>query len=310
MVAFVVPAVGVHMSAVLDVNPVEDPLMPLHIRDNFYQSTAFFPMPFALITTKNEQGITSIGPYSLLFPLDICEEYSMMLVSRSSSNTATNLRRGSKCALNYIEFDKELLKTVVELGYPGVSAEEKMRDIPFELMESPTPAFRDDPEAPLLVKGAFQVFECEVGGTFDYNPSRQMADSLVEDYFALRVKNVLMRQSFKTKLEEREEFPDMPISYGFRGGSEFWFARHGKPFHIPMPENRGMDQQGIYRMANRLDPDIQFTEEACKLLEGIPAPFAEAALGTFIEKAKKDNVGEVDAAFVHSVNNRWSDTAD
>ncbi|MCP4001950.1 MAG: hypothetical protein GY727_13660 [Gammaproteobacteria bacterium] len=298
------------MSTVLDVNPVEDPLMPIHMRDNFYQSSSFFPMPFALITTKNDQGITSIGPYSLLFPLDICEEYSMMLVSRSSSNTATNLRRGSKCALNYIEFDKGLLKTVVELGYPGVPAEEKMRDIPFELMQSPTPGFCDDPEAPLLVKGAFQVFECEVGGTFDYNPSRQLADSLVEDYFALSIKSVLMRESFKIKLEERKEFPDMPISFGFRGGSEFWFARHGKPFYIGMPENRGMDQQGIYRVANGMDTEIHFTEEACKLLVGIPVPFAEAALGLFIEKAKKDNVVKVDVDFINSVNNRWGEGVD
>jgi flavin reductase (DIM6/NTAB) family NADH-FMN oxidoreductase RutF len=298
------------MSAVLDVNPVADPLQPINIRDNFYQSSSFFPMPFALITSKNEEGITSIGPYSLVFPLDICEEYSMMLVSRSSSNTATNLRRGSKCALNYIEFDQELLKTVVELGYPGVPPEEKMRDIPFELMESPTQSFRDDPDAPLLVKGAFQVFECEVGGTFDYNPHREADHSLVEDYFALRVKNVLMRESFKTKLFERQEFPDMPISYGFRGGKEFWFTRHGKPFYIPVPDDKGLDQQGIYRIANGLDTDVRFTETACALLTGIPAPFVEAALGVFVNKAKKDNVNEIDAEFVRSAETRWSDKED
>ena len=294
------------MAAVLDFDPVKDPLTPVHVRDNFYQSSAFFPMPFALITTKNEQGITSIGPYSLVFPLDICEEYSMMLVSRSSSNTATNLRRVGKCALNYIEFDQELLKSVVELGYPGVPPEEKMRDIPFELMESPTPGFRDDPDSPLLVKGAFQVFECEVGGAFDYRPTREAAHSLVEDYFALKVTNVLMRKSFKKKLIERQEFPDMPISYGFRGGNEFWFARHGEPFHIALPEGKGLDPQGIYRMANGLDSDIRFTEEACKLLTVVPAPFVEAALGVFVNKAKQSNVTEVDANFIKTAETRWS----
>lgn len=294
------------MAAVLEINPAEDPLMPVQVRDNFYQSSAFFPMPFALITSKNEQGITSIGPYSLVFPLDICEEYSMMLVSRSSSNTATNLRRVGKCALNYIEFDRELLKSVVELGYPGVPAEEKMRDTPFELIESPTPAFRDDPDCPLLVKGAFQVFECEVGGTFDYRPRRDAPHSLVEDYFALRVTNVLMRKSFMTKLTERKEFPDMPISYGFRGGKEFWFTRHSKPFHIPLPEGKGLDHQGIYRMANGLDSDIRFTEEACKLLTVVPAPFVEAALGMFVDKARESNVSEVDANFIKTAETRWS----
>lgn len=42
-----------------------------HPRDNFYQSTSFFPMSFAMITTVNEQGVTSIGPHSLTFPFDL-----------------------------------------------------------------------------------------------------------------------------------------------------------------------------------------------------------------------------------------------
>ena len=209
-------------------------------QDNFYQSSAFFPMPFALITTKNEAGVTSIGPYSLVFPLDISEEHSMLLVSRASSNTATNLRRNGKCALHWIEFDKPLLQTVVDLGYPGVPPEEKMRDVPFELMPSPTPQFRDDPDFPLLIKGAFQIFECELDGRFEYHPVRRAPRQLVEDYLALKVKNILMPESFRQKLLERRVFPDMPISYGFRGGKEFWFVRHGEPFHLPVPKGKGM----------------------------------------------------------------------
>jgi len=45
-------------SAELSSNPFES----IPLRDNFYQSCAFFPMPFALITTTNENGFTSIGP--------------------------------------------------------------------------------------------------------------------------------------------------------------------------------------------------------------------------------------------------------
>lgn len=90
-------------------------------------------MPFAMITTINERGTTSIGPHSLVFPFDISESHSMMLVSRASSNTATNLRRTGKCALNFIEFNRDWLTTVVDLGYPGRTPEEKMADCPFEL---------------------------------------------------------------------------------------------------------------------------------------------------------------------------------
>ncbi len=298
------------MNAVATQTTVDDPLVPVSIRDNFYQSSAFFPMPFALITTKNEAGITSIGPYSLLFPLGISEEHSMLLVSRASSNTATNLRRTGKCALHWIEFDRPLLQTVVDLGYPGVPPEEKMRDVPFELMQTPTPEFRDDPDFPLLIKGAFQIFECELDGRFEYQPVRFAARELVEDYLALKVKNILMPESFKQKLIERQVFPDMPISYGFRGGKEFWFVRHGEPFHVPVPRNKGMGLPGIYQMANTLDSEVAFTEDACQILTAVPAPFVEAALKVFVDMAKQGKVPKVDANFINSTRTRWGNRRD
>ena len=40
----------------------------LRIVDNFYQTSAFFPMPLTLIGTLDENGNTSFGAYSLVFP--------------------------------------------------------------------------------------------------------------------------------------------------------------------------------------------------------------------------------------------------
>jgi hypothetical protein len=40
----------------------------LRIVDNFYQTSAFFPMPTVLVSTLSESGQTSIGSYSLCFP--------------------------------------------------------------------------------------------------------------------------------------------------------------------------------------------------------------------------------------------------
>ena len=222
---------------------VDESFIQLAPRDNFYQSVSFFPMPFALITTINERGTTSIGPHSLVFPFDISESHSMMLVSRASSNTATNLRRTGKCALNFIEFDDEWLKTVVALGYPGQTPEDKMKGIPFKLAESPNENFRKDPDYPLIMKDAFQVYECVTDGTFEYKPHREAAPPLVEGFFALQVKNVLLKESIKMKLDSRREFPDMPLSYGFRGGDNFWFTRHNQPFHIPVPRDKGFRAQ-------------------------------------------------------------------
>ena len=40
----------------------------LRIVDNFYQTSAFFPMPTILISTVDDEGKTTLGAYSLCFP--------------------------------------------------------------------------------------------------------------------------------------------------------------------------------------------------------------------------------------------------
>jgi flavin reductase (DIM6/NTAB) family NADH-FMN oxidoreductase RutF len=271
------------------------------VRDNFYQSSSFFPMPFAMITTINEQGTTSIGPHSLVFPFDISESHSMMLVSRASSNTATNLRRTGKCALNFIEYKREWMQHIVDLGWPGQTPEEKMEGKPFVLGKSPTPDFRDDDDFPLIMEDAFQVYECVMDGKFEYHPHREAAAPLVENFFALRVESVLLKESFKEKLDSRREFPDMPLSYGFRGGEEFWFATHNQPFHIQVPRGKGPDHNRIYYAANKVDPTIRFDQEACKLLTGIPQVFLDVVLKGMVDAAREQGVTMIDAEFVKAV---------
>jgi flavin reductase (DIM6/NTAB) family NADH-FMN oxidoreductase RutF len=271
------------------------------VRDNFYQSSSFFPMPFALITTINERGTTSIGPHSLVFPFDISESHSMMLVSRASSNTATNLRRVGRCALNFVEFNMDWLKVIVDLGYPGQTPEEKMKDVPFGLVQTPTAELAEDPDYPLIMQDAFQVYECVLDGSFEYRPAREAAAPLIENFFALRVENVLMKEEFKQKLDNRREFPDMPLSYGFRGGEEFWFARHEQPFFIPVPRDKGEDHAQIYYMANKIDTEVRFAEDACKELVGVPKVFLEVVLTGLIDEAKQQDVSMIDAKFVKAV---------
>ena len=62
----------------------------LRIVDNFYQTSAFFPMPTVLISTLTEEGKTTLGPYSLVAPYYIAgkDYYAMLLCARNSSNTA------------------------------------------------------------------------------------------------------------------------------------------------------------------------------------------------------------------------------
>jgi hypothetical protein len=280
----------------------------LHPKDNFYQSTSFFPMPFAMITTVNEDGFTSIGPHSLTFPFDLIEEPSMMLVSRAGSNTSQNLKRGSKAALHFIEFKKPWLKPIVELGYPGIEPEEKMKNIPFEMIKSPTPEYANDPEFPLIMKDAFQIYECELNGEFKWEPERETDPIASENFWCLKVKNVLLKETFHKRLIEQKEFPSMPISFGFRhndsGARRFFFCSHNKPFPVPIPTPKGLEHNQIYYAANKMDPDVRFEEDACKLLVDIPKAFLKIALKGIIKEAKAQGVTMVDAEFTKQFNEK------
>ena len=103
----------------------------LRIVDNFYQTSAFYPMPTVCITTVNPDGSLNVGSYSLVFPYYIAgkDYYAMLLECRNNSNTCQNILRTGKCALNFIPDDRKTFKEAVRLGFPGPS-EDKMKDCP------------------------------------------------------------------------------------------------------------------------------------------------------------------------------------
>ena len=113
-------------------------LKELRIVDNFYQTSAYFPMPTTLVGTVSENGQTNLGAYSLCFPYYIAgkDYYAMILECRNSSNTAQNILRGKKVTLNFITDERKYFKEAVRLGFPGDTTEEKMKNCLFTLTES------------------------------------------------------------------------------------------------------------------------------------------------------------------------------
>jgi hypothetical protein len=79
----------------------------------------------------------------------------MILECRNSSNTAQNILRTGKCAINFLEDGPKDFASIVKLGFPGETSKEKMAKCKFELEPGQAEGVR-----PLVVKKAFQVFEC------------------------------------------------------------------------------------------------------------------------------------------------------
>jgi flavin reductase (DIM6/NTAB) family NADH-FMN oxidoreductase RutF len=279
-------------------------LVEVPLRDNFYQTSAFVPMSFALVSTVHEDGATGIGPHALCYPFGITRPYSMLLISRANSGTASNIRRTGKCALNYLTFDREQLGAIARLGLPGQSIEDKQRAMPFTLAASRDAGRAADAGCPQIIAEAFQVMECTWDRSYQLDSPPANPTEVGASRFVLQIDRLWIRAPFTDTLDQGGPFPAMPVFFGFRNPGDFWFAEHGEPFSVALPKVEGLEALGIFYLANRLDPAVRFTRSACELLTGVPKPFIRNALLGIIAAAKSEGVAEVDVAFMQAVRSR------
>ncbi len=283
------------------------------IVDNFYQNSLFFPMPTVAISTLAEDGSTTIGAYSLVFPYYIAgkDYYAMILECRNSSNTAQNILRTGKCALNFIKDDKKAFKELVRLGFPGKTPQEKMKSCSFRLIPSTL-----EGERPMILEDAYQVIECTWDETLEdgYKAKEHIGElegveppynnfngitSKFGCHFILKMDKILMIDKYADNLKnglKRTSFPKVPVDYGYHDSKNFWYMRFGKL--LPQSEaiaisNKGTVESVMY-CAERLDTKVKFTKEACELYTAIPRPFMKAALLQIAEIAEANGIDIID----------------
>ena len=298
----------------------------LRIVDNFYQTSAFYPMPTVCISTVNPDGSLNIGSYSLVFPYYIAgkERYAMLLECRNTSNTCQNILRTHKCALNFIPDDKKYFKEAVRLGFPGPS-EEKMKEPLLFTMENGQ-ADPSDPNRPNVIAESFQVMECswdydlEDAGKFKvediddghpgpYNNFNGIT-SKYGAHFILNIDKILMKQRYYDAIVNgvnKNDFPNVPVDYGYRDSTNFWytkFPRLSKPIAEPIPAAKEVDLGSIRYAADRCDPNIKFTDEALMNFVKVPRPFLKTVLNGCIAWAKENGVSEITNEHVKIINDK------
>lgn len=285
-------------------NQSQDEFRNVQILNNFYQTSSFYPMPVVLMSTISESGKTNVAPYSLCFPYEVSGDHAMMLLCRSNSNTAINIKRTKTAAINFIPFDKKYLKNCVKLGFPGESTEEKMKNSAFTLL----PSTREDGEKapgleyPEILDEAFQVFEC----TWDETEGHAINEDTIEERFVLRIDKILLKPKYYDALinDKKKDFPSMPIDYGFRNNVNFYFSKH-KPVYIePLPEGKEADVNVVVYQADRLDPDVAWEVEACAKLVKVPRIFLKRVMRTCVEKAKEKNVNVITPEFLDTLRDK------
>ncbi len=290
----------------------------LRIVDNFYQTSAFFPMPTILVGTVSEKGATNLGAYSLCFPYYIAgkDYYAMILECRNSSNTAQNILRGSKVSLNFITDDKKYFREAVRLGFPGDTTDEKMKNCIFTLENGIAEGAR-----PQVVKEAFQVFECswdsslenaykdKAGNLEGYEPPYRDFNGITSKFgahFILKIDKILMKEKYYNAIVNgvtAKSFPSVPVDYGYRDSTNFWCSRFKKPFPEKIQAKEG-DVNSVKYAAKRIDPEVTFTDEACAKLTKIPRIFLKAALTQMVQIAKEEGISVIDGQALEIINDK------
>ena len=293
-------------------------LKELRIVDNFYQTSAYFPMPTILVGTVSENGKTNLGSYSLCFPYYIAgkEYYAMILECRNSSNTAQNILRGSKVSLNFICDDRKYFREAVRLGFPGETTDEKMKECLFPLGKGVA-----EGERPEIITDAYQVFECTWDSSLEdayldkpgqlegYEPPYRNFNGITSKFgahFILKIDKILMQERYRNAIiggVKAKDFPPVPVDYGYRDSTNFWYSRSKKPVPEQIQAKDG-DLKSVQYAASRIDPDVKFTDEACAKLTKIPRVFLKAALTQMVNIAKEEGITVIDEAALNIINDK------
>ena len=295
----------------------------LRIVDNFYQTSLFFPMPTVVISTLCEDGTTNLGPYSLIQPYYVAgkEYYAMLLNCRNSSNTAQNILRTGKCAINFIDDNPKNFHEAVKLSWPGDKPSEKMPKCNFKLEKSLIQEENPEDIRPMVMTDAIEVIECtwmrELDGAGSDAPGQLEGyegpyhdfngiTSKFGAHFILRIDRILMKKKYRDAIINgvtARDFPPLPVDYGYRDSKNFWFHRKRR-MRAELLQVREASLSSVRYAAERVDDKIKFTDDALKCLLGVPRVFLPAALKGCVEWARENNVELVTEEHMKIINDK------
>ena len=295
----------------------------LRIVDNFYQTSAFFPMPLTLIGTLDENGNTSFGAYSLVFPYYIAgkDYYAMVLECRNSSNTCKGILRTGKCTINFMPYSKKIFKECVRLGFPGDTPFEKMKDVKFTMVDGLSCKDNEEEDFPKVIDEALQVFECtwvkELDGAEndkieeEYNGPYHDFNGITSKYgahFILKIDHILMKEKYYNSIINgvtSRNFAPIPTNWGYRDSKNFWCSGY-KTAHAEGIPDIEVDLTSIRYAADRADDVVKFTDEALKMLVKVPRPFLKLVLKGCVDWAKENNCTLITEKEIAIINDKRS----
>ncbi len=296
----------------------------LRVVDNFYQTSLFFPMPTVVISTLCENGSTTLGPYSLVQPYYVAGKdfYAMLLSCRNSSNTAQNILRTGKCAINFVDDNPKTFKECVKLSWPGDKPEDKMPKCNFRLETSQIEEQTGE-KRPQVLTDAIQVIECtwvreldnagndQPGELNGYEPPYHDFNGITSKFgchFILKVDRILMKKKYADAIingVRAQDFPPLPVDYGYRDSKNFWFHRK-RWMRAELLPIRKASLESVRYAADRVDDKVKFTDDALETILNVPRVFLKTVLMGCVQWAKENDVTLITAEHMKIINDKRS----
>ena len=290
----------------------------LRVVDNFYQTSLFFPMPTVVISTLSEDGSTTLGPYSLVQPYYVAgkDYYAMLLSCRNSSNTAQNILRNGKCAINFVDDKPKTFKECVKLSWPGDKPEDKMPGCQFRLEKG-----QAEGDRPMVLTDAIQVLECtwvreldnaqnDLPGELNgYEPPYHDFNGITSKFgahFILKVDKILMKKKYSDAIingVKAKDFPNLPVDYGYRDSKNFWFHRKTRMRAELLPI-RKQTLESVRYAADRADDKVKFTDDALEMILNVPRVFLPLVLKGCVDWARENNCELITAKEMQIINDK------
>jgi hypothetical protein len=126
-------------------------------------------------------------------------------------------------------------------------------------------------------------------------------------HFILKVDKILMQEKYYDAIVNGVKagtFPRVPVDYGYRDSTNFWYTRFRRPIAMKVPAAKEADISGIIYAADRMDPTIKFEDAACAMLTKVPRVFLKTVLQGCIDYAKETGITLITAADMKAMNDK------
>jgi hypothetical protein len=182
------------------------------------------------------------------------------------------------------------------------------------------------PNRPLVVKEAYQVFECtwqsdlenavtdkkHIGELDGVEPPYHDFNGITSKFgahFILKIDKILMKEKFHDAIINgvtKHTFPKVAVDYGYRDSTNFWYTKATKPIAEKIPAGKEADISTVMHAANRIDDKIKFSEEACQTIVRVPRVFLKTVLKSCVDWARENNVELITKEHMALINDKRS----